>query len=146
MFDAKNNEAKLIIREDLHRLCVGGPEPAPTRLGDTTTSAGTAESGGQDLTALAGDLFPGPNREHEGGLRMRTICAQSAIYLAIILGPPCDASAFDGPGEGWDAPAAGEYLDLRQKAWFESQVADRGAGETKSSCASCHTLVPYAIA
>jgi squalene-hopene/tetraprenyl-beta-curcumene cyclase len=77
---------------------------------------------------------------------MRTICAQSVLYLAIILGPPCDASAVDSPGEGWDAPAAGEYLDLRQKAWFESQVAERGAGENKSSCVCCHTLVPYAIA
>ena len=41
---------------------------------------------------------------------------------------------------------AAEYLDNRGKAWFAFSSADRGRGATKTSCISCHTLFPYALA
>jgi squalene-hopene/tetraprenyl-beta-curcumene cyclase len=41
---------------------------------------------------------------------------------------------------------AGQYLDNRAQAWFDFRSADRGTGATKTSCVSCHTLLPYALA
>jgi squalene-hopene/tetraprenyl-beta-curcumene cyclase len=50
------------------------------------------------------------------------------------------------PADGWNKTAAGDYLDARQKAWFEYEGAERGEGPNKTSCVCCHTLLPYAIA
>jgi hypothetical protein len=47
---------------------------------------------------------------------------------------------------GWNPETAGKYLDERGKAWFAYSPADRGKGETRSTCVSCHTLAPYALA
>src|SRR5262249_17038701 len=42
--------------------------------------------------------------------------------------------------------AAAKYLDGRAGEWFAFASANRGNGATRSSCVSCHTLFPYAIA
>jgi squalene-hopene/tetraprenyl-beta-curcumene cyclase len=55
------------------------------------------------------------------------------------------ARADDGPAD-WRKEAAGQYLDERAKAWFAFANANRGEGETKTTCVSCHTASPYAIA
>ncbi len=41
---------------------------------------------------------------------------------------------------------AGNYLDERARAWFEFAGANRGEGTTRTSCVSCHSVVPYALA
>ncbi len=46
----------------------------------------------------------------------------------------------------WSADEAGKYLDDRAKTWFAFASAGRGEGETKISCVSCHTTLPYALA
>src|SRR5437868_11551508 len=52
-----------------------------------------------------------------------------------------------GDGAAWNEELAGQYLDEREKAWFENfSGSDRGKGMTKTSCISCHTVVPYALA
>ena len=51
-----------------------------------------------------------------------------------------------GEPAGWKMEKAAKYLDNRGKAWFEFSSADRGEGATKTSCISCHTLFPYALA
>jgi squalene-hopene/tetraprenyl-beta-curcumene cyclase len=50
-----------------------------------------------------------------------------------------------GESADWSKEKAGQYLDSREKAWFEFPSADRGSGVTKTSCICCHTLVPYAL-
>jgi hypothetical protein len=47
---------------------------------------------------------------------------------------------------GWDGWSAARYLDSRAQSWFVFSQADRGRGEDKVSCLSCHTLLSYALA
>jgi hypothetical protein len=46
---------------------------------------------------------------------------------------------------GWDQEAAAKYLDDRMDLWFASGKKLR-TGETKTTCVSCHTTVPYVLA
>src|ERR1700732_4472920 len=56
------------------------------------------------------------------------------------------ALASAGDGGTWSKDRAAKYLDERGKAWFEFKSAERGERANKSTCVSCHTLVPYALA
>ena len=56
------------------------------------------------------------------------------------------AYAGDGDSRSWNKDRAAKYLDERGQAWFEFKSAERGERANKSSCVSCHTLVPYALA
>jgi squalene-hopene/tetraprenyl-beta-curcumene cyclase len=47
---------------------------------------------------------------------------------------------------GWKPEEAGKYLDEREKAWFEYAPANRGEGMTRSTCVSCHSVLPYVLA
>ncbi len=49
-----------------------------------------------------------------------------------------------GDAAPWKPDEARKYLDVREKAWFAFD--SRGEGATRSSCISCHTVVPYALA
>jgi len=51
-----------------------------------------------------------------------------------------------GERKSWKPDEALKYLAERQKAWFAFSSADRGEGETRTSCVSCHTVLPYALA
>src|SRR5262249_13747720 len=46
---------------------------------------------------------------------------------------------------GWNKEAAAKYLDARAEEWFAFTGAAPGKGATKTSCISCHTLLPYAL-
>jgi squalene-hopene/tetraprenyl-beta-curcumene cyclase len=48
--------------------------------------------------------------------------------------------------ESWDKISASQYLDRRGESWFKFSGAHRGEGATGSSCVSCHSLLPYALA
>src|SRR5215831_14972855 len=48
------------------------------------------------------------------------------------------------PG-GWDKVAVAKYLDDRIDLWFQRAKKLR-TGEQKTSCVSCHTVVPYVLA
>lgn len=65
----------------------------------------------------------------------------AAFSLAVAHG---DFVRADSPG--WNREAAAKVLDARAQAWFEFPEAELGTGETKSTCVSCHTLMPYALA
>src|ERR1035437_2431653 len=45
----------------------------------------------------------------------------------------------------WDKEAAAKFLDDRMDLWFEKARKLR-TGRGTSSCVSCHTVVPYALA
>jgi len=51
-----------------------------------------------------------------------------------------------GERKSWKPEKAEAYLDERQRAWFAFSSADRGEGETRTSCVSCHTVLPYVLA
>src|SRR5258708_35500095 len=64
--------------------------------------------------------------------------------LGLVILTACAARADDAAD--WNRTAAAKYLDDRAKAWFESPATGRGAGATRTTCVSCHTLLPYALA
>jgi squalene-hopene/tetraprenyl-beta-curcumene cyclase len=68
------------------------------------------------------------------------------VFASLGVSLPGLAWAGDAPAAGWNKKAAAAYLDARQSAWFEFPRADRGGGQGKTSCISCHTLLSYAFA
>jgi squalene-hopene/tetraprenyl-beta-curcumene cyclase len=63
--------------------------------------------------------------------------------LVFLLALPAFAA---GELPDWKPAAAARYLDERANAWFTFTGADRGEGLTRSSCLSCHTMLPYVLA
>jgi squalene-hopene/tetraprenyl-beta-curcumene cyclase len=58
---------------------------------------------------------------------------------------PGGASATAVKAAGWDRAAAAAYLDDRIDMWFANATKLR-TGEAKTSCVSCHSSLPYALA
>jgi len=70
-----------------------------------------------------------------------------SLWLAVLIfGSPVPAFVRGGEPDGWQPAKAAEYLDERAKDWFAYASANRGTGATQTTCVSCHTLVPYALA
>jgi squalene-hopene/tetraprenyl-beta-curcumene cyclase len=66
------------------------------------------------------------------------------MLLVFVTTAPASAGDRDTPN--WNQDQAAKYLDSRAKEWFEYSSADRGREQNKTSCVSCHTLLPYALA
>jgi squalene-hopene/tetraprenyl-beta-curcumene cyclase len=69
------------------------------------------------------------------------ILALTSCAPAVCLGQTTVGSDVSS---GWRADAAGRYLDERQSAWFEFD--SRGEAATRSTCVSCHSVLPYLLA
>jgi hypothetical protein len=80
------------------------------------------------------------------------------VFLAAWMSSALAASAAPVPSQptsppstvrnrpaAWDQQAAVKYLDDRMDLWFAKAKKLR-TGEGKTSCVSCHTVVPYALA
>jgi squalene-hopene/tetraprenyl-beta-curcumene cyclase len=72
-----------------------------------------------------------------GSLTMAMACGMAAPVAKAQAAP-------EGQG-GWDRVAAAQYLDDRINLWFERAI-EPGPGEGKTSCISCHMVVPYLLA
>jgi squalene-hopene/tetraprenyl-beta-curcumene cyclase len=70
---------------------------------------------------------------------------RNVVVLNVVL-VACPMARSGGEPKSWKPDEARNYLDERQKAWFAFSSADRGEGETRTSCVSCHTVLPYALA
>ncbi len=68
------------------------------------------------------------------------------VLLPIVVLVACPMARAAGERKSWKPDEALKYLDERQEAWFTFSSADRGEGETRTSCVSCHTVLPYALA
>jgi squalene-hopene/tetraprenyl-beta-curcumene cyclase len=64
------------------------------------------------------------------------------LVLLFVVTPSLPAAEPDG----WQPARAAAYLDDRAKEWFAYGSAHRGTGAAETTCVSCHTLVPYALA
>jgi squalene-hopene/tetraprenyl-beta-curcumene cyclase len=75
--------------------------------------------------------------------------AAAGLVAAILAGVTSVASAQHmfaqqgAPRASWDARAAAAYLDARQGWWMGWPTASR---DHETSCVSCHTALPYALA
>jgi squalene-hopene/tetraprenyl-beta-curcumene cyclase len=76
----------------------------------------------------------------------RRIVLLSLVQVALVLGCSAVSRGGDNTPVGFDRAKAAEYLDGRGDAWFKFGAARRGEGQTASSCVSCHSLLPYALA
>src|SRR5882672_7274432 len=68
------------------------------------------------------------------------------VLVLIVVLVACLMARAGGERGSWKPEEARKYLDERQKAWFAFSSADRGEGETRTTCVSCHTVLPYALA
>ncbi len=73
------------------------------------------------------------------------------LPLSLVLGIHafvCSGATFGGEitPESWDKTRASQYLDRRGEDWFKFGGAYRGQGTSTTSCVSCHSLLPYALA
>jgi squalene-hopene/tetraprenyl-beta-curcumene cyclase len=75
--------------------------------------------------------------------RSSTYCSWFAVVLMAFFLSSTTRAADPVP---WNKEKAGAYLDERAKVWFEFSSANRGEGMTQTTCVSCHTLFPYALA
>src|SRR5262245_44712924 len=65
----------------------------------------------------------------------------AASTTALAFGRPTSTTAV--VHAEWNAQAAASYLDGRMSSWLNWPNAQRDHG---TSCVSCHTAVPYALA
>ncbi|HUY36873.1 MAG TPA: hypothetical protein VMV69_29410 [Pirellulales bacterium] len=75
-----------------------------------------------------------------------TFFVRTSLPVALAIGCSSAWALADDEPAAWNKIEAGRYLDERAKAWFAFTSAERGEAETKSSCISCHTIGPYALA
>ena len=77
----------------------------------------------------------------------RHVCLLSIVQviLACVAWAAGWRGGKDAPGQ-WNKAAAVGYLDRRGAEWFKFGGARRGQGASTTSCVSCHTLLPYALA
>src|SRR5579859_4334223 len=73
------------------------------------------------------------------------LCLNIAPVQQVLGEPPPHPSEAFSEERGWDREAAAKYLDDRMDLWFQKAKKLR-TGEGKTSCVSCHTAVPYALA
>ena len=76
---------------------------------------------------------------------MRTLTQCSGLATVLLTLAVSSVICADEPA-AWKTEAAAKYLDGRANEWFAFPSANRGGGATQSSCVSCHTLFPYALA
>src|SRR5439155_14858981 len=79
------------------------------------------------------------------GMAMKLVlrCLPNVLVLIVVAGPMARAGE---ERKSWNPGKAEAYLDERQNAWFAFSSADRGEGERRTSCVSCHTVLPYVLA
>jgi squalene-hopene/tetraprenyl-beta-curcumene cyclase len=76
------------------------------------------------------------------------VCASSALAASadpVPSQPIPQVSAVRNAPTAWDKTAAAEYLDNRMDLWFQKARKLR-TGQGTTTCVSCHTVVPYALA
>ena len=74
---------------------------------------------------------------------LRTVSLAGALAIAVLASSPAQAQLPPVPLTAWNPVAAAEYLDARQAWWLTWATSAR---DHDTSCVSCHTSLPYALA
>ena len=75
----------------------------------------------------------------------QALCMSIAAVLVGAASPRVNAGDTGDGQPGWDREKAAQYLDDRMDLWF-AKAAKLKTGEGKTSCMSCHAVVPYMLA
>ena len=73
-------------------------------------------------------------------MRATRLCVFAAGFAVVVT---ASAIAHSEETPAWNRAAAGAYLDQRQSWWMTWPTAAR---DQNTSCVSCHTALPYALA
>jgi squalene-hopene/tetraprenyl-beta-curcumene cyclase len=76
----------------------------------------------------------------------RNLCRLSLVLGLLVFASSASALGGEYTPERWDPTKASQYLDRRGEDWFNFGSAHRGQGTSKTSCVSCHSLLPIALA
>jgi squalene-hopene/tetraprenyl-beta-curcumene cyclase len=76
----------------------------------------------------------------------RSFCLVLLVNGIIVLLQPPATHAGENSPEPWDRKKASQFLDQRGENWFNFGAAHRGQGPSSTTCVSCHSLLPYALA
>ena len=76
--------------------------------------------------------------------RKPILLAIALTLLSLAFAPSLRAG--ENVADQWDKRGAARYLDQRGDEWYRFSSANRGEGKTATSCISCHSLLPYAMA
>ncbi|MEZ5292862.1 MAG: hypothetical protein R2745_17405 [Vicinamibacterales bacterium] len=69
----------------------------------------------------------------------------TGVGLAVVMALVASGGTRPDAAEAWDAAAAARYLDARMDLWWaKAKPLKTGGGTT--TCLSCHTAIPYALA
>jgi squalene-hopene/tetraprenyl-beta-curcumene cyclase len=85
--------------------------------------------------------FPGAST-----MTSRSVILQPFVSGLLVFVSWAGSFAGESTPEAWDRTKAGAYLDTRGEQWFNFGAAHRGQGESKTTCVSCHSLLPFALA
>ena len=76
---------------------------------------------------------------------MSRLIASTVLVLPLLLVARMPPAQADRPEERWNREAAAKYLDQRMDIWFERGEKLKTGG-VQTTCVSCHTVIPYALA
>jgi squalene-hopene/tetraprenyl-beta-curcumene cyclase len=77
---------------------------------------------------------------------MRRLATGLFLFLAVLsVGRASPAQVTTAVPGGWNRQAAAAFLDRRMDDWFVNGDKLR-TGEGRTTCVSCHTVIPYALA
>jgi squalene-hopene/tetraprenyl-beta-curcumene cyclase len=76
----------------------------------------------------------------------RNLCIFSLVQGLLAFASSAPTFGGEYTPEKWDRTKATQYLDGRGENWFNFGAAHRGQGPSSTSCVSCHSLLPYALA
>jgi squalene-hopene/tetraprenyl-beta-curcumene cyclase len=79
-------------------------------------------------------------------MAIRNLCLVSLVQGLLALAYSAPTLGGEYTPEQWDRTKASQYLDRRGEEWFNFGSAHRGQGVSKTSCVSCHSLLPLALA
>jgi hypothetical protein len=69
----------------------------------------------------------------------------TVLAVLAVAGNFAPGRVHAGDETRWDGKSAARYLDERATEWAKFSGANRGKGNDKVSCVSCHTMLSYAL-
>lgn len=67
------------------------------------------------------------------------------VFMFLAVTRASSAQVAPNAAAGWHPEAAAAYLDKRMDEWF-TKGDELRTGEGRTTCVSCHTVIPYALA
>ena len=84
------------------------------------------------------------NRMYQGSWSLLKLVI-IVVLVGLLAGSTVRRPDVWAESGGWDREGAARYLDERMEAWFAKGKKLR-TGELQTTCASCHTTLPYVLA